>query len=91
MRKLRLTESDLSRIVKKIILEESDVDYDGRVEDIRGELFAVWVKISRMINLIDNYVNGMRDSVNIKSAYIIRDTIKVIGTSQIPKANFAIL
>ena len=44
----------------------------------------------RMINLIDNYVNGMRDSVNIKSAYIIRDTIKVIGTSQIPKANFGI-
>ncbi|MFM2193273.1 MAG: hypothetical protein RLZZ118_2230 [Bacteroidota bacterium] len=44
----------------------------------------------RMINLIDNYVNGMRDSVNIKSAYIIRDTIKVIGTSQITKANFAI-
>ena len=44
----------------------------------------------RMINLIDNYVNGMRDSVNIKSAYIIRDTIKIIGTSQITKANFAI-
>jgi len=41
-------------------------------------------------NLIDKYVAGARDRFSIKAAYIIRDTVKAIGTANIPSANFGI-
>ena len=41
-------------------------------------------------NLIDKYVAGARDRFSIKAAYIIRDTVKAIGTIDIPPANFGI-
>jgi hypothetical protein len=41
-------------------------------------------------NLIDKYVAGDRDRFSIKAAYIIRDTVKAIGTKDIPPANFGI-
>ncbi|MBP6234878.1 MAG: hypothetical protein KA270_01010 [Saprospiraceae bacterium] len=41
-------------------------------------------------NLIDKYVAGARDRFSIKAAYIIRDTVKAIGTTDIPPANFGI-
>ena len=41
-------------------------------------------------NLIDKYVAGARDRFSIKAAYIIRDTVKAIGTKDIPPANFGI-
>lgn len=40
--------------------------------------------------LIDQYVSGDKDRFSIKSAYIIRDTIKVIGAKNIPPATFGI-
>lgn len=41
-------------------------------------------------SLIDKYVAGAKDRFSIKAAYIIRDTVKVIGTnSGIPPINFA--
>ncbi|MBK8348841.1 MAG: hypothetical protein IPL08_14950 [Saprospiraceae bacterium] len=40
--------------------------------------------------LIDKYVAGARDRFSIKAAYIIRDTVKAIGTTNIPPANFGI-
>ena len=40
--------------------------------------------------LIDKYVAGERDRFSIKAAYIIRDTIKVIGTEDIKPATFGI-
>jgi hypothetical protein len=40
--------------------------------------------------LIDPFVNGERNKIIIKAAYIIRDTIKVIGTKKIRPANFGI-
>lgn len=40
--------------------------------------------------LIDKYVSGNRDRFSIKAAYIIRDTIKVIGTEGIRPASFGI-
>lgn len=41
-------------------------------------------------SLIDKYVGGSKDRFAIKAAYIIRDTVKVIGTnSGIPPINFA--
>ncbi|MBK8516215.1 MAG: hypothetical protein IPL55_07965 [Saprospiraceae bacterium] len=40
--------------------------------------------------LIDKYVAGARDRISIKAAYIIRDTVKAIGTANIPPATFGI-
>jgi hypothetical protein len=41
--------------------------------------------------LVDEYAGGVSNSVTIRAAYLLRDTIKVIGTrSGIPKAAFAI-
>ncbi len=45
----------------------------------------------RNVKLIDDFVDGINNHVTIKAAYLLRDTIKVIGTmSGIPKADFAI-
>jgi len=41
-------------------------------------------------NLIDRYVDGKRDKHSIKAAYIIRDTIKVLGAENIKPANLGI-
>jgi hypothetical protein len=40
--------------------------------------------------LIDQYISGARDRFSIKAAYIIRDTIKAIGTKEIKPATFGI-
>jgi hypothetical protein len=40
--------------------------------------------------LIDQYLSGARDRNSIKAAYIIRDTVKVIGTCSIQSATFGI-
>jgi hypothetical protein len=41
-------------------------------------------------NLIDQYVAGDKNRYSIKAAYIIRDTIKAIGTQEIKPASFGI-
>lgn len=41
-------------------------------------------------NFIDRYVSGGRDRNAMKAAYIIRDTIKVIGAGEIQPATFGI-
>lgn len=43
-----------------------------------------------MDKLVDQYVAGKKDRFSIKAAYIIRDTVKVIGTKDIPPATFGI-
>lgn len=40
--------------------------------------------------LVDQYVSGARDRYSIKAAYIIRDTIKALGTNDIKPATFGI-
>ncbi len=40
-------------------------------------------------NLIDRFVSGEKNRYTIKAAYIIRDTIKVLGTNEIKPATFA--
>jgi hypothetical protein len=40
--------------------------------------------------LIDKYVSGDKNHITIKAAYIIRDTIKAIGTNKIRPATFGI-
>lgn len=41
-------------------------------------------------NLVEKYVAGNRDQFAKKAAYIIRDTVKVLGTQQIKPASFGI-
>lgn len=40
--------------------------------------------------LINDFVSGIRNQYTMKAAYIIRDTVKVTGTSVIPPATFAV-
>ena len=40
--------------------------------------------------LIDKFVSGDKNRFTIKAAYIIRDTVKVIGSTETPPASFAI-
>lgn len=44
----------------------------------------------KVVKLIDQYVAGDRDRYSIKAAYILRDTIKAIGTDEIKPATFGI-
>ncbi|MBK9272749.1 MAG: hypothetical protein IPM48_14265 [Saprospiraceae bacterium] len=44
----------------------------------------------KMINLINQFISGDKNRFSIKAAYIIRDTIKAIGTSKIRPATFGI-
>ena len=41
-------------------------------------------------NLIDKFVSGEKNRFSIKAAYIIRDTIKAIGTEGVKPSTFAI-
>jgi len=45
---------------------------------------------TKTAGLIDRFVSGKRDWITLKAGYIIRDTIKVIGTSVLAPATFAI-
>lgn len=47
-------------------------------------------KDSKSNQLIDRYVEGLRDNNSMKAAYIIRDAIKVLGTRTLLPATFAI-
>jgi len=60
--------------------------------DIAAESEVVYQSKSnkKMEKLIDQYVAGERDKNSIKAAYIIRDTIKVLGTDNIKPATFGI-
>jgi hypothetical protein len=44
----------------------------------------------KMKNLIEQYVLGQRNHYSIKAAYIIRDTIKAIGTNEIRPATIGV-
>lgn len=59
------------------LVHEPDVVYQSR-------------KNRKTEKLVDKYVDGDRDRFAIKAAYIIRDTVKVIGTRTIDPATFAI-
>ena len=44
----------------------------------------------KLEKLVDQYVAGARDRYSIKAAYILRDTVKAIGTDEIKPATFGI-
>lgn len=43
----------------------------------------------KFANLVDKYVEGEKNRNTMKVAYLLRDTIKVTGTSELPPATFA--
>lgn len=47
-------------------------------------------KNKKMARLVDKYLQGDRDQYAMKAAYILRDTIKVIGTTDIPRIRIGI-
>lgn len=59
------------------LAEEADVIYQSKTNRATARL-------------VDPFVAGEKNSFTIKAAYIIRDTIKVIGSSAIPPALFGI-
>ena len=59
------------------LLEEPEVIYHSK-------------KNKKTERLIDKFVSGEKNRNTIKAAYIIRDTIKVIGSAETPPAGFAI-
>ena len=44
----------------------------------------------RTERLVSNYIKGTRSFISMKAAYLIRDTMKVVGAEGLPSANFAI-
>jgi len=59
------------------LAQEPDVIYQSR-------------KNKKTEKLIDPYLEGNKNRITLKAAYILRDTIKVTGTQQIPPASFGI-
>lgn len=59
------------------LLHEPEVVYQSR-------------KNKKTEKLVDQYVDGNRDRFAMKAAYIIRDTVKAIGTKDIKPATFGI-
>lgn len=49
-------------------------------------------KIPANVNLIERYSHGYRDNVGIKGAYLLRDTLMVLGAKSLPlaRASFAL-
>lgn len=59
------------------IAEEGEVVYQSKANKNMGRL-------------VDKYVEGDINRYTLKAAYIIRDTVKAIGTKDIPPATFGI-
>lgn len=59
------------------LLQEPEVLYQSKTNKKTGKF-------------IDEFVAGKKNRLTMKAAYIIRDTIKVTGTSTIKPANFAL-
>jgi hypothetical protein len=41
-------------------------------------------------NLIDSYAKGVKNKLSIKGSYLLRDTVKVLGTDDIPPTDVAL-
>ena len=76
---------------KKYLLSENIYSLD-KIDLIKEPEVVYQTKTYSMNNrLIELYVNGDRGRAGIKGSYLLRDTIKVIGTnSGLLKASFAI-
>jgi len=59
------------------VMSEPEVIYHSKIQ-------------KKNAKLVDAYVAGDKNSLSAKAAYLIRDTVKVLGTSEIPRAWFGI-
>jgi hypothetical protein len=66
-----------------ISLEEIDVLKEPK-------LIALSKQNTKTSELVDKYCSGMINRITLKAALMMRDTLKVLGTSIIPKATFGI-
>jgi hypothetical protein len=68
---------------ESIALEEIDLAREP-------EIVYLSKKNAKTSKLIDPYVSGVVNRLTTKAAYILRDTVKVLGTGSIPPAAFGI-
>lgn len=54
------------------------------------ELISATKLNKRIADITDLYASGVRNKNTIKAAYILRDTVKVLGTRNIPPATFGL-
>jgi hypothetical protein len=94
-----VTETDITRlqIIKPYRSHRSAAAYTNDVVSLDEVDLAKEEKLveASMVNerneyMIRNYASGARDRISIKAAYLIRDTMKVVGADGLPAANFAI-
>ncbi|MCU0404824.1 MAG: hypothetical protein MUE99_09795 [Chitinophagaceae bacterium] len=67
------------------VVSLDDVNLAGEEDLIKAS--AVNERTER---LVSSYVKGTRSFISMKAAYLIRDTMKVVGAEGLPPANFAI-
>ncbi len=74
--------------------QKTNLAYDSvSLEDLdvaAEELVYQTKSNTRIANLVDQYVAGNRNQFTIKAAYLLRDTVKVIGTDTLSPASFGI-
>ena len=67
------------------VVSLDDVNLAGEEDLIKAS--AVNERTERIVS---SYVKGTRSFISMKAAYLIRDTMKVVGAEGLPAANFAI-
>ena len=72
-----------NKAFKTISLDEVNLDGEESIIEYSKEN-------KKTKNLVDKYLEGSRNRFTIKASYIIRDTIKAIGTKDIPPTTFGI-
>lgn len=75
---------------KKSLLTENVIALDDINLKEEPEIIAQSKLHKSTKNLIDRFVNGEPGHIALKATYIIRDTIKVIGTKSIPPIQFGL-
>jgi hypothetical protein len=75
--------SKLGKSVKIVSLDDIDLSKNNIIIE-----YSLLNKKTK--DLVEKYAKGINNNLTIKATYIIRDTVKVLGTESLPKASFAI-
>lgn len=75
---------------KKSITSEKVYSLDEFDLNVNPEVIRLSRLNQKTQNLIERYLDGMRNRITNKVAFIFRDTIKVTGAGELPPANFGI-
>jgi hypothetical protein len=94
-----VTEADIARlqIIKPYRSHRSTAAYTTDVVSLdevdltkEDKLVEASLVNERTEKIIRSYASGTRTRISMKAAYLIRDTMKVVGAEGLPPANFAI-